>query len=80
MLSSLASGTASVRRGHTSGGIGASCLRTRTQECEYEEEKKKKRGGGLTRRRVDFLMEKTRFGGLSRGRSLMPGEWVLHVE
>jgi hypothetical protein len=44
------------------------------REREYEEEKK----GGL--RRVDFLMEKTRFGGLSRGRSLMPGEWVLDVE
>ena len=42
------------------------------REREYEDEKK----AGL--RRVDFLMEKTRFGGLSRGRG--PGEWVLHVE
>lgn len=42
------------------------------REREYEDEKQ----AGL--RRVDFLMEKTRFGGLSRGRG--PGEWVLHVE
>lgn len=42
------------------------------REREYEEEK----AGGL--RRVDFLMEKTRFGGISKGRSTE--EWVLHVE
>ncbi|KAF8331007.1 hypothetical protein F5887DRAFT_1178379 [Amanita rubescens] len=42
------------------------------RDREYDEEK----AGGL--RRVDFLMEKSRFGGISKGRNV--DEWVLHVE
>ncbi len=42
------------------------------REREYEDEK----AGGS--RRVDFLMEKTRFGGISKGKNVE--EWVLHVE